>query len=341
MSIFNKLIVSGLLVTSMCSTEALADVNIATLTQAQGQAIINNPMGNFYNWKVKGVCSWLTMCTIFPCTIQTSFVQHYQPDLVVSVFPEKGKNPFTEANSLIDVPMEAIGQAEMQSIMGVAGGIGHSGSKPSSTMNRFYEVDVFGNPGASAIGAASSLYAVPVTTAPYMPYYSSLLDMYLWHNPTLEITLHPQSYIPFMDNEGSTLAPWGSLYPRTGFVAQLSKFKAAAMVALRATHLATREGQMHMSTTAPKTGCGEKCQVIRDPDINDNDSVKFQLVYPEIEDKFDEDDFGKNDMYDLNITNTYRSDITQKGEDRYTWLAWRKYEGCVPGKGKLISVIRT
>ena len=112
-----------------------------------------------------------------------------------------------------------------------------------------------------------------------MPYYSSLSDKYLWHNPSLELTLHPQAYIPFMDNEGSKLAPWGQLYPRYGTVVQSSQYKSAAMIALRATHIASRNAQAHVYMPAPKK-CGKnnRCHVIKDPDINDNTRQNMTVV---------------------------------------------------------------
>jgi integrating conjugative element protein (TIGR03756 family) len=276
---------------------------------------------------------------MYPWIRVTPYASHYIPDLVVSVFPQIGKNAFDEANTMIDQPLEVIGQAQMEQISGVRGGFGTSGSGKRDMLNHFFEVDVVGNPAATVFSGMAGIGTLPAATTPYVPYYSSLLDMYLWHSATLEITLHPQALVPFMDNEGSALAPWGSLYPRYGKVTQTSRYKAAAMVALRSTHLATRQNQSHVYTTAPKI-CGEVCNVVRDPTINDNDSVKFQMVYPEVNTTFDPDDFGKDDSMDFGLQ-PYGQDMTIKGDNAYVWLAWRKYEGCVPAAGKLINVVKT
>ena len=78
----------------------------------------------------------------------------------------------------------------------------------------------------------------------------------------------------------------------------------------------------------------------KNSDINDNDSVKFQLVSPQTDTQFDPDDFGHDDVFSKDIMKTYKEDIANKGKNSYTWLAWRKYEGCVPSKGKVIAVVK-
>ena len=331
-----KLTTKVIVVSIICINTVFAGVNVTTLTTATAGAVLNNPFGNYLNYKIKGACTWFTFLP--PFIHVTPYVEHYIPDLVVSVFPRFGKNAFGEANELIDKPLEAVGQTQMRSIVGVEGGAGTSGSSKTDMLNRFYEVDVFGNPSAAGFTVLGGLATLPAATTPYAPYYSSLLDMYLWHSATLEITLHPQALIPFAENEGSSTAPWGSLYPRYGTITQTSPYKSAAVIALRATHLATRENQSHVYTSAPKI-CGETCFVSKQPYINDNDSVKFQMVYPVVNTKFDPDDFGKDDRFDMSLE-PYGQDWTIKGDDAYVWQAWRKYEGCAPYPGKLISVVK-
>jgi integrating conjugative element protein (TIGR03756 family) len=319
----------------LLSSQAFA-VNVATLAEDEVEAVLHDPFGNFLNYKLKGACIWFI--PVEPFIRITPYVQHYIPDLVVSVYPALGQNSFEEANDIIDPVLAIIGQAEMSSIMGISGGDGQSSGDGKSNKNKFFEADVIGNPGATVVSGLASLFLLPPATTPYAPYYSSQLDMYLWHNPELEILLHPSSYLPFMNNEGAKLAPWGSLYPRYGMITQPSSFKAAAMIALRATHLAVRTNQAHIYKSAPKN-CGQHCNVIKDPDINDNDSVKFQLVSPQTDTQFDPDDFGHDDVFSKDIMKTYKEDIANKGKNSYTWLAWRKYEGCVPSKGTVIAVV--
>lgn len=320
------------------SSVSFAGTNVASMAMDETQAIISNPFGNYYGLKIKGACSWLS--ALPPFIHVTPFVQHYQPDLVISVYPTIGQNPFDEANATIDPSLKLLGDAQVQSIMGVPAGEGQSGLGRGDNTNKFYEVDVIGNPGAWAAQAGIGLFSLQPATTPYVPYYSSQLDKYLWHNPALEISLHPSSYIPFMDNEGSTFAPWGSLYPRYGLITQHSSYKAAAMIALRGIHIATRSNQSHVYSSAP-TKCGQACSVVATPDINNNDSVKFQLIYPQTDTHFDPDDIGHNDLTDMSqFFNTYKEDIATKGNNSFVWLAWRKYEGCVQHPGKLISVVK-
>ena len=314
-------------------------VNGADFAMDEAKAILQNPFGNYFNYKIKGGCAWLTWKFMFPVITITPYVQHYIPDSVVSVYPKLGQNPFTEANSMLDPELAKIGQAQIQSVMGMQAGTGEFEGADNFGTNKFYEADVIGNPGAFADSKLFAIGMLQPATLPYIPYYSSQLDKYLWHDPALEITLHPSSYIPFMNNEGSKLASWGSLYPRYGMIVQNSDYKAAAMIALRALTIATRSNQSHLYKAESKS-CGKRCQVIKDPDINDNDSVEFQLVSPQVETKFNKDDFGHNDVLGKDLFSTYKQDIANKGKNAFVWLAWRKYEGCVQSPGQLIAVVK-
>lgn len=48
------------------------------------------------SWRVSGICYWLK-CTPAGCTVKKSVkVTHFIPQAVVSVYQDKGKNPWTE-----------------------------------------------------------------------------------------------------------------------------------------------------------------------------------------------------------------------------------------------------
>jgi hypothetical protein len=58
------------------------------------------------------------------------------------------------------------------------------------------------------------------------------------------------------------------------------------------------------------------------------------MVYPKEEHKCMV--FGENDTGNFQPWGT---DTTQKSDDRYTWILWRHYHGCVQGSGSYIGNI--
>jgi integrating conjugative element protein (TIGR03756 family) len=317
-------------------------LNIATLAVDQNSALIQNPFGNYFNYKVEGECMWMLMTPYGPVYSYTMFVKHFLPDLLISVFRNKESDPL-KTYQVVDKAMDKIGQATYKLYSSEITGTGHVGDNPTTDMDRFYDVNVIGNPAISEFKTGFATHKA--VTTPYAIYYSSLLDQLLWHNPEPELLLHPTALLPFFNNEGSMFAPWGSLYPRYGVVTQFSKYKAAGVIALRASHIATHKGQSHLYNKA-KTGataCGVMCKVSASM-INKPNDIEFQLVYPL--DKtfiYNKKDIGYNDTIPASVhdfTHSYKSEETKEGGDNYAWLLWRKYEGCLPGKGALVGVIR-
>ncbi|WP_150467604.1 TraU family protein [Francisella sp. SYW-9] len=297
-------------------------------------------MASYSKYNVVGGCTWAT--EIYPFVMETPLVTEYIPDLLISVFPRLGKNPVLNLN-MQDQAFNAAGQAQTVSITGLSGGAGNFGQNPgSANMNKFFQVDIEGNPGALLVSSVTP-WNLPPATIPYLPYYSSFLDMYLWHDPALEIALHPSSYIPGMNNIGSSLAPWGSLYPRYGVIAQNSEFKAAAVIAERALSIVTSKTSIAAHIYTPSlegSPCGTYCHITSTPTINDNDTARFQLIYPSVESQFDKDEIGFNDLTSAEwFYKSYKVDEAIKGKNRFVWLVWRKYKGCVQYPGTLTDVI--
>ncbi len=314
--------------------------NPETVTEAdialyQNQALIKNPFGNFFEYQVKGMCVWMYVTPYGVQFEETLYVSHFLPDLLVSVFKHHDSNPVVSISNSIDKGLQAAGEATFTATMGMSSGDGNSGEKATTDSARFYEVGVYGNPMISEFSTGFQTHETVAT--PYMIYYSSLTDKIMWHNPEVEILLHPSSLIPLLNNEGSMIAPWGQLYPRYGSVTQFSQYKAAAMIALRATHIATSTGQPHiyMPIDTGATACGQGCRVY-ESDINSPDKVRFQRIFPDPE--IDFEDFGYNDLFDATL-DAYGAKWTQQGDDNYVWLMWRKYEGCIQGKGSLVAVM--
>ena len=317
-------------------------LTVAQLAVDQNAALIKNPFGNYFNYRVEGSCMWILYTPYGPVVNYTLYVKHFLPDLLVSVFSTKTSNPLKSYQS-VDKALDKLGAKTYQLYSHDKTGSGDADDKPTSDTNRFYDVDVIGNPAIAEFKTGFQTHKA--VTTPYAVYYSSLLDQLLWHNPELELLLHPTSLLPFFNNEGGYIAPWGSLYPRYGVVTQYSKFKAAAVIALRASHLATHSAQSHIyheAKTGP-TACGQGCKVSASM-INKPDDIEFQRVYPlDKSFTYNKKTFGYNDAIPASVhdfTHSYKSDVTKAGHDNYAWLLWRKYEGCIQGKGSLVAVYK-
>ena len=315
-------------------------VTIAKAAYAQNQALITNPFGNYFNYKVEGMCTWVQWTPYGPVYSTTLYVTHYLPDLMASVFPALGENAEPVLNKTFDKGLAKLGEAYYAKMTGQNTGSGSSGDNPQNSMNRFFEIDVIGNPAINEF--SSGFQTLSAKTTPYQVYYSSLLDKYLWHNPETEILLHPQSLIPGVDNEGSIIAPWGSLYPRSGVVTQYSQYKSAVMIALRAGNIATTPYEVPTSQMAPsgKEACGDHCDIYQPITINNDTNARYQRIYPDMNYRFDSDDFGKNDLLDKSVLDPYGQKWTKDGKNRYVFLIWRKYEGCIPGAGHVVAVYK-
>ena len=136
--------------------------------------------------------------------------------------------------------------------------------------------------------------------------------------------------------EGSQAAPWGSIFPRVGFVPQTNAYKGAVVALLRAADIVTHNKGYHIDQALP-LGCGAGCTILPSHE-NAAEQIKFQRLYPTpIETSYDPEAFHD----DLNpLAGDYHQDLAQKGEDRFLWVMWRKYQGCVQAGGSLIKEIR-
>jgi len=72
---------------------AFADMNSTTITADTLKAI-----PNCLHYRIKGICYWKDTYGINT----TMYVEHYLPDVVVTVFNKPGENPWTEMNLSLD-----------------------------------------------------------------------------------------------------------------------------------------------------------------------------------------------------------------------------------------------
>ncbi|EBS5580345.1 TIGR03756 family integrating conjugative element protein [Salmonella enterica subsp. enterica serovar Oranienburg] len=203
------------------------------------------------NWRVKGICYWL-FCTPFGCTVKTSAkVEHFIPEAVISVYQDKGENPWTEMRT-VSIASGGIESAIRSGPVGLSAGGGQSTAKRSQgseslLSTRFKYADALGHPATTLIGEQIPGYSCKSAATPLIPYFLSTLDSLVWRTGLPE-ALYPEALIPGKREIGSTASSnmWGNVYPRSGFVTQQNDYKAGALIAQRVADIITRSGQVHV-----------------------------------------------------------------------------------------------
>lgn len=290
-----------------------------------------NACSSCLHYKIVGVCFWL-VCDAGICSVETTpKVDHYLPDVVVSVFQKQNTNPWDYANTVIDTVAYQAGNMQVKSMMGVD--IGHGNEETSADKNsdtHFKEVDAIGNPAISILNKFRS-FLIPSVATPFVPYYVSLADSYAWRSPIIESLMYPHRLIPGVSIVGSLANNWGNVYPRTGFLLQTNDAKASAVISQRAADIATHTTQPHAYKSL-STICGEDCKVFETKENDEN--TQWQMIYPITEKTCKV--FGENDL--TNAT-PWGTEATQKGNGNYTWVLWRHYRGCIQGEGKYLGSV--
>jgi integrating conjugative element protein (TIGR03756 family) len=260
-------------------------------------------------WKVDGICIWIT-CTIWGCSYSTSMkVSHYNPETVVSGYGHTGFNPWRE--------VMAYGTANPS-----ADGMGHliDPSKKRHNLIRFKNADVIGHPGS--LGDMGFSYLCDRTTTSFQPYFISTLDSYAWRWGITE-QLYPATHIPGMRE----MAPyftgnnWGNIFPRQGFLAQPDDYKTGAVIAQRAADITSNIGSPHVYQSTqgfPYEGYWPPGPVMEMNPLNH----RWQGLHPYVE--------GGCYIFPL----PFSGDMEE--QTAYAWALWRPYACCSRAGQRLV-----
>ncbi|ATI91656.1 TIGR03756 family integrating conjugative element protein [Salmonella enterica] len=219
-----------------------AAINTATI-------VASSASPSCISWRVSGICYWL-LCTPFGCTVKTSIkVTHFIPETVVSVYQDKGKNPWTEM-ALVSGTSGGVENAISGALAGLSAGGGESVSKvpgQRSLHTRFKYADAIGHPTTSLIGGQIPGYSCNSAATPLLPYFLSTLDTLVWRTGVPELA-YLEALIPGKREVGNQASQnmWGNVYPRSGFITQQDDYKAGAVIAQRVADIITRSGQIHV-----------------------------------------------------------------------------------------------
>jgi integrating conjugative element protein (TIGR03756 family) len=189
-------------------------------------------------YRIVGICYWLH-CTLAGCVVRTSNkIRHYIPDAVVSSYSNTGQNPWTDARAM-----------SQPNVTARAGGDGVTSHRAEDNLAKFKNADVVGHPGGSTFSqfASRSGQTCQGAGTAFAPYFLSTLDTLAWRYAIPEM-VYPEALTPGLrdiDSE-ATMADWGSVYPRSGFLHQTDDYESGAVVAQRAGDVVTRRGQPHV-----------------------------------------------------------------------------------------------
>jgi integrating conjugative element protein (TIGR03756 family) len=343
---FNKLLITAIGCLSLSvSANPLDSVNPTSNSSSVDTVdIIDSSFSmSCFNWRISGGCVWMKV-TAFPPSVQIKpsvKVSHSIPDVVISVYGEKGKNTW-DFMSFTDDWADSVNGA-----LGFAFSGGNSAKKDGGSQSQSRVAYKFGtaigNPLASIYGQGFFDYAVcKAGTTSFMPYFNSNLDNMLWRTGGFETFTHLLNIItPGKSKIGERTqgeeylfrSLWGNIYPRTGYVSHVDDYKVAAVVASRIASLSSAEDFNHVGISInadSELGYWPAGEV----EEWDSASGKYQMLHPKQE--------NSCHLFGHKIT-TAANPVSDNYEDRrdvngnYAWNLWREYTCCRKEGQYLIS----
>ena len=310
------------------------------------------------DWKITGACFWL-VCSP-KCKIRTTpKIQHNLPDLTVAAYPH-------------DMPWLEIRLANAALPKNIAATLATGGGDASregsdSTQVRFKEVQVVGNPAAKFRNVFGVPFLCKSKTKALHQYFDSskITNVIQWRGEGIDQT-KAESWIPGMREIGRwPINTWGSIYPRTGMLAQAEDPKAGAVIAARAIDIVTREGQGFDYTQFGYSGyrqetwgdplaktekdCKEtggrwappnpfdpherngRCYTRRSVQwlpSSDEKTNRWQMISPVVSKECET--FGSAEAW---------SDGKESEDGNYAFNYWREYKCCIPRSGKFLTSV--
>jgi integrating conjugative element protein (TIGR03756 family) len=264
-------------------------------------------------------CIWSTLHEVN----FTPVLNHYLPDLVVTVYRNKGENPWLEASALFDKTSTMVQEKLIKNV----GSGNQSFSDQHEQQIIFKEADVVGNPALIVLPQYAGKLLLNSTATPMYPYYQSMIDSLLWRGSMPEALPEETQALAFnlIHHIGTGLIDLGGVYPHEGSVMGNNDVYASMVIAQRAADLLSNDstfGHVHQSLS---NSCGQHCKAASIQE-NNKDTL-FQMISP-----IEQDDcavLGTDDAYSNKMLNE---------EGAYVWIVWRHYQGCQDGEGKFVGV---
>ncbi len=209
------------------------------------------------DFKVLGVCVWLTV-TLWSIDIDYSpVISNYTPDAKVEVFHSKNDTPYLPAklnHKVTELVGSTLGEAYF----------GFELDNLSSGSEGYRSAHVMGNPMLEAhsqvmksLFDAMDLGYCGSNVEPFQTYFHSDIDFIEWRSGIMEMIFYP---VNILRRVYSGASMWGSLYPRSGWTVNSSPYISASIAALRAGAIANdNKGDsngLHVKTALPNSVSG-------------------------------------------------------------------------------------
>jgi len=312
-----RLLFCLILISSLSAQASNKSINSGTITNDTLAAL-----PNCLHYKIPTHhCVWLSHWGK-PNT--TPVLDHYLPDLVVSVFTQPHDNPWIEINRIIDTIGQPIQKGIVKTLTGLeVGGGNHNLADTHEQAVIFKEADVIGNPALMAIPEHGLL---PSTATPWKSYFQSMADSALWRGLPPE-ALPEESMalaLNIAHHVGSGFVNWGGVYPHEGKVIGENDMQASAVIAQHAADLVTLHSEYGHLYQSLSTACGKHCSAA--PIQENSKETYFQMIYP----------VTQTTCHILGESGSYTPTmLNSKGA--YIWVVWRHYQGCADGDGQYIG----
>ncbi|WP_279460130.1 TIGR03756 family integrating conjugative element protein [Actinobacillus delphinicola] len=305
----------------------LPDVASASSGVTVAQLLQSSSSLSCAEWRVKGICIWLT-CTPFGCYTRTSVkVRHFLPESVVSVYDFEEDNPVAEAKMMggnkFVTKLSTLGTPQGE----LTGGRFVSHNKRLYNQSHIKNAELIGHPGGMIYTLLGQLgYFCSSQSTPYMPYFLSGLDFLEWRYPTVE-AFHPSSLTFFNRELRKGNDNWGNIYPRNGMVTQQHSYKGAALVAQRVADIVTRpfgtSSHLYFPLSKKSQPSNGKWYPKPVQELN-NQNHKWQMLYPKLEQSCAI--FPDKSSSGIETTDPYQDKLSPN--HNYAWALWRPYECC-------------
>ena len=308
------------------AASGVSSFNIATKT-ARSFLKYNRPP--YITIPVTGVCFWLHEKPI-PHMSSTLELSQYLPDLVVTVYPAVGDDPWIEAKTIYDIAANEAAQG-VSSLFGFPFTAGSRTNEQNMTHADTLQtriVHVVGNPFLlTDLPKPRLRYA----TSAFTLYYHSELDAFADRTGIAEM-VHLNSYGLFFNMIGN----WENEFPRYMEVNNVNNYKVSVITALRAADIVTNDslGQTLHVVLPVSDACGENCAISNVTE--DNKGIIWQEVYPINHTILPGQTDNPTNPISIGISDD-NAGIGHAGKGRYVFVLWRHYHGCVQNSGKFIT----
>jgi len=324
----NKLFLSLLLSLVCLNAHAVSD-EVSTpkrITSVDIAARVGGKVFSNTHYKVIGTCMWWRKWHKPTMTLE---LEHFLPDLLVTVYKRPKTNPWQEAHTLYHNKLAIKGYEKAYKLAtGLTPSYGESTSTIKSTNTHIKRplVDVYGNP---FVLASFPYLSLSPSTGAFYPYYIALSDLIISRslipeNLLMTTKITDGSGILSGYPIGTPTNDWGYELPRHFVINNPNNFKASVVAAMQGADLVTNYNLGHV-VHSTSNSCGTNCVVANVVYDREGKNIKWQEIYPtnRMVTPGDEDEaLGIED--------------DKKSNGNYVFVVWRKYRGCVQGRGRLI-----